>query len=276
MAPRSSLGVRSPVRPPGGRRAQKLARPRAGAYARIRMLRASSTEPLALAALAALVTFSALAAGCAHETAAARHESDLRDGFARTQSEADRLHLQGDDDDAPLVLAGRSLAAPAGGAAADGGVRPPFTRTIHLGGGDDGAEDDDPNAPSARPKIELSGSPGAAARRAPRERDGRDGRDRAPSMSPTSPTSTGRARDTRIEMLGPVLDTEGEPPVVVGPATSPGETPPAPAEASPRDVRPDSKSEAPKNDAGKRRGSRDAQGREKPRPTDPKAPKETR
>jgi hypothetical protein len=233
------------------------------------MFRVSSLQPTSVAALAALVASAAFAVGCAHETAAARHESDLRDGLSRMQSETDRLQLQGDDD-APLVSP-RGSAAPGVFAAGDGGAKPlvGLGRTIQLGGAEGDAEDDDPNAPSARPKIELSGPPGAAARpRLPRDRDARD---RVP------PVSTGRARDTRIEMLGPVLETDGEPAVAVGPLAPAADAPPA--EAAPKEVRPDpktEKSEAPKNDAGKRRGSRDAQGREKPRPTDPKAPKETR
>ena len=81
------------------------------------MLRVSSLGSTSLAALAALVASAALAVGCAHETAAARHESDLRDGLSRIQSETDRLHLQGDDD-APLD-APRARGAPAVFAASD-------------------------------------------------------------------------------------------------------------------------------------------------------------
>ena len=191
---------------------------------------------------------SALLGGCAHD-AADRHANEMRDGITRLQSETDRLGLAADDE-APSAVARAER-----GRAGDGGVKLPIPRTIQLGGADGDGEDDDPNAPNARPKIELSGPPGAAARPSPPSRGRERDRDRAPS--------TGRARDTRIEMLGPV--PEGE-----EPAPAPPASPASPAATDPARPDADAPKAAPKPDAPRRRG-------DKGRPSDSKATtKETR
>lgn len=118
--------------------------------------------------------------GCAHDTTAAdRHARELRESMARLQADQDRVGLPDDDPRSD------ARAAPSN----DAGVRLPVPRTIQLGGPESDGEDDDPNAPTARPKIELSGPGGAPAPRAPRGSRNREG-----------------GRDTRIEMLGPPPD----------------------------------------------------------------------
>lgn len=190
----------------------------------IRVLPTLSAVAVALAALAV--------GGCAHD-AADRHASEMRDGIARLQGETDRLGLGAEDE---AAVAPTRVAR-----AGDGGVKLPVPRTIQLGGPESDGEDDDPNAPSARPRIELSGPPGAASRPAPR------GRDRERERGP----STGRARDTRIEMLGPT--PEGEDPAAPGAAPAP----PAPPAAEPsKGDGADGPKAAPKPDAPRRRGDK--------------------
>lgn len=132
------------------------------------------------------------ATGCAHESAAERHAKELQDGRPTARVETDRTS----------------------------GAKPPITRTIRLGAGEDAGEDDDPNAVSpGRPKIELQGPPGAAQR-----------------QRATTPPPPPR----RIEMVGPTPEGEAnEPPptkVEAPPADDAGARPEPPKKpARPRD-----------------------------------------
>ncbi len=156
----------------------------------MRMLRVLPACLLAFALVAS-------ATGCAHESVADRHAKELREGLASVQAETDRTSGALDDRDASASIA--SARAKTG----DGGVKPPITRTIRLGGGDEGGEDDDPNAVSpTRPKIEVQGPPSVAQR---------------------PPRALAPRRDTRIEMLGPA------------PEGDPSEPPPTKVEAAPAD-----------------------------------------
>ncbi len=182
-------------------------------------------------------------AGCARDPAQ-RHADEMRESILKREGDQDRL-VTAEDPDAPR---GR---APSG-AKTDAGAKPPLTKTIQLGGADSDGEDDDPNAPNARPKIELSGSPSSyGTRPRPRSNGAREG---APS---------GR-RETRIEMLGPPPEGGDEQPAPPAP--------PAPDKTTDAAKGDPNKPDAPSGGAPKKGPAP----RDRARPTDPKAPKETR
>lgn len=116
-------------------------------------------RPLTCAVLFALVS------GCAHaQTAEEKQLAEMRETMSRMQLERDRmdqrieaLELAVAEEKSPSAASTANKSAQAVPPPSQGGV-------VQLGGGDRG-ENDDPNAPDSRPKIEVSGG-GAGARAA--------------------------------------------------------------------------------------------------------------
>ncbi len=115
----------------------------------------SFAAPVALGVGAVLFAFGGV--GCVRpENAADRHFAEMRDSVGRLQAEQDR--------ESGLVLdpEAKVTTPPARGAQPAPAAGPP--RTVQIGvDPDEALEDDDPNAPGARPEIRIQGTGGAAS-----------------------------------------------------------------------------------------------------------------
>src|SRR5687768_1619608 len=124
----------------------------------------------------ALVMGMGLALGaCARaETAADRHMAEMNDQLSGIQADQDKSPKAGriDTGDDKTALGAKEATPPASAKS----VPAPSPRTVQLGEGE-AAGGDDPNDPSQRPDIRLTGTPGAGGRAAPsrRVRSGDDG-----------------------------------------------------------------------------------------------------
>lgn len=111
-------------------------------------------------ALAAALPVAAAIAGCAHsQTAEEKQLAEMRETMSRMQIERDRIDqrleaLELAVADEKSADAAKKGAQPAAAAAP---MSPP--RVVQLGG-DDRGENDDPNEPAARPRIEVTGPGG--------------------------------------------------------------------------------------------------------------------
>ncbi len=119
-------------------------------------------------------------AGCSRpETAADRHAADMREAIDEIQEDQDKAASKLADYGTPPPKASSAQAK-----------APPANRTVQLGEGETAS--DDPNDPSARPQISLSGPPGAASR----SRSSRSGSAR---IEPSSSEDSGRKEPSVLD-----------------------------------------------------------------------------
>ena len=132
----------------------------------------------------------ALGACARAETAADRHMAEMNDQLAGIQADQDKSpkagRIETGDDK-------HEIGAPSSPPASAKSVPPPSPRTVQLGG-DEGAGSDDPNDPSQRPEIRLTGTPGAGGSR-PSNRRVRSGDDGLSGVTTTQSSEKPSALD---------------------------------------------------------------------------------
>lgn len=128
------------------------------------------------------------------ETAADRQFAEMRDQVSRMQADdkADQrlgsLDVTGDDKSLRVEIpAGPATAARVAGSLASPSAAAGASRVVQLGG-PSADEGPDPNEPSARPDIRLTGAPGTP-RASSSSRSGKNGRARVEASDPLSPPS---------------------------------------------------------------------------------------
>jgi tol-pal system protein YbgF len=113
--------------------------------------------------------------GCAHTDAIAERQfAEMRETMGKVQAEQDKT--SGRDFAEMSTDEQRAPAAQASQAAAPSPSGKPTQRTVQIGQDDDDGQNDDPDAPTARPEIRLEGNHVAAPREGRRRSAGR-GRD---------------------------------------------------------------------------------------------------
>jgi TolA-binding protein len=122
--------------------------------------------------------------GCSRaDNAADRHAAEMREAIGRLEADADKFDQRlGNLEVATTEDRGNRAAE----AAPKGSPAPP-PRVLQLGASPDTGENDDPNAPEARPEIRLVGQPGY--------RPPRGGRSRVEAAPPSEPQPRTSALD---------------------------------------------------------------------------------
>jgi tol-pal system protein YbgF len=137
------------------------------------------------------------------ETAADRHMAEMNDQLAGIQADQDKSSKAGRIDTGDDKSALPEKATPPASAKS---VPPPSPRSIQLGEGE-AAGSDDPNDPSQRPDIRLTGTPGGGGSRATSSRRVRSGDDGTSTTTQSSEKSSAldpeakRAYDHAISLV---------------------------------------------------------------------------
>ncbi len=124
-------------------------------------MRCRVSPDLCFTLCAGLSAVSLMLGGCGRpETAADRQFAEMREQVTKLEADTDKL----DRSMGPLEAVGPDEKLPRGDSAAAGLSAPPAARTVQLGGPSE-SDPGDPNDPSARPDIKLTGAAGAAPTR---------------------------------------------------------------------------------------------------------------
>jgi tol-pal system protein YbgF len=138
------------------------------------------------------------------ETAADRHAAEMNDQLAGIQADQDKSSKAGriDTGEDKSTLGAKEATPPASAKS----VPPPSPRTVQLGEGE-AAGSDDPNDPTQRPDIRVTGTPGAGGSRTTPSRRVRSGDDGSTTTTQSSEKSSAldpeakRAYDHAISLV---------------------------------------------------------------------------